>query len=84
MYTIKEIQDEQGKGINSIFNACMYKAECCERKDEITKLQAENEALQKDARSDSSSAICARVNSSSFFTPHSSSKRTSPSMMRVY
>lgn len=29
MNTIKEIQEEQGKGIHSIFNACMHKGECC-------------------------------------------------------
>ena len=45
MNTIKEIQDENAKGIHSLFNACMHKRECCEREAEIGRLRAALTAL---------------------------------------
>ena len=46
MDTIKEILEENRKGIRSIFNACMHKQECCEREDEIDRLREENRKLK--------------------------------------
>lgn len=40
MDTIKEIQDEQAKGIHSLFNACMYRDECRAKEAEVERMKA--------------------------------------------
>jgi hypothetical protein len=40
MDTIKEIQDEQAKGIHSMFNACMYRDECRAKEAEAEQMRS--------------------------------------------
>lgn len=43
MDTIKQITEENGKGIHSMFNACMHKSECRSKDDEIADLKRQLE-----------------------------------------
>ena len=47
MNTLKQITEENGKGIHSMFNACMHKAECCSKDDEIADLRSANAELMR-------------------------------------
>ena len=47
MNTLKQIAEENGKGIHSMFNACMHKAECCSKDDEIADLRSANAELKR-------------------------------------